>query len=96
MVRIKRQKRVIFFLILAAVLFFPVIYMLICSVWKGVDAGLSFMSYYDVFLESPGYLVKFWRSLGMCLLISAGRCLHVWQERHLQNTALSGKKFGLL
>lgn len=97
MVRIKRQKRVIFFLILAAVFFFPVIYMLICSVWKGVDAGLSFMSYYDVFLESPGYLVKFWRSLGMCLLISAGQTvLACMAGTAFAKYSFIGKKFWLV
>ena len=33
------------------------------------------MGYYRVLLESPGYLVKFWRSLGMCLLIAGGQTI---------------------
>ena len=75
MVKVKKQKRVFFFLILALVFLFPVLYMLIRSVWTGVQAGFSLLSYYKVFLESPGYLVKFWRSFGMCILIAGGQTL---------------------
>ena len=59
----KRQKRVLFLGIISLVFLYPVIYMLICSVWEGKNAGVSMMGYYRVLLESPGYLVKFWRSL---------------------------------
>ena len=71
----KRQKRVLFLGIISLVFLYPVIYMLICSVWEGKNAGVSMMGYYRVLLESPGYLVKFWRSLGMCLLIAGGQTI---------------------
>ena len=71
----KRQKRVLFLGIISLVFLYPVIYMLICSVWEGKNAGVSMMGYYRVLLESPGYLVKFWRSLGMRLLIAGGQTI---------------------
>lgn len=71
----KKQKRLAFLLILALLFLYPVFYMLVRSVWEMGQAGLTFMSYYDVFLKSPNYLVKFWRSLGMCLFIAAGQTL---------------------
>ena len=75
MVRVKKQKRIIFFFILAVLFLFPVLYMLVSSVWTGIQSGLSLMNYYKVFLESPGYLVKFWRSFGMCILIAGGQTI---------------------
>ena len=71
----KKQKRILLLGILSLIFLYPVIYMLVCSVWEGGNTGGSFMGYYEVLLESPGYLVKFWRSLGMCLLISAGQTI---------------------
>ncbi len=35
--------------------------------------GIEFQSYYDVFLASPVYLFRFWKSMGMCLAIAAGQ-----------------------
>lgn len=37
------------------------------------ETGVSFQAYYDVFLGSPRYLLCFWRSLGICLGITAGQ-----------------------
>lgn len=37
------------------------------------EGGLSFQSYYDVFLGTPQYLLRFWRSLEICLCIVAGQ-----------------------
>lgn len=71
----KKQKRIIFFVILTFFFLFPVIYMVISSVYAGAKAGLSLMSYYTVFFESPGYLVKFWRSILMCIAIAAGQTI---------------------
>ena len=68
-----RKMRTVVLFILALILLYPVIYMLIHSVWESGKDGISFLNYYKVFLEKPGYLVKFWRSLGMCLLIAAGQ-----------------------
>lgn len=71
----KKQKRVLFLMILTFFFLFPVIYMVISSVYAGAQAGFSFMSYYVVFFESPGYLIKFWRSLLMCIVISVGQTI---------------------
>ena len=38
-------------------------------------SGIQFQSYYDVFLGSPQYLFRFWKSMGMCLLIAAGQVI---------------------
>lgn len=73
--KLKKQKRIVFFMILAFFFLFPVIYMVIGSVYAGAKAGLSFMSYYIVFFESPGYLVKFWRSFLMCIAIASGQTI---------------------
>ena len=35
--------------------------------------GVDFQSYYDVFWGHTQYLMRFWRSLGMCLCICAGQ-----------------------
>ncbi len=35
--------------------------------------GVDLRSYYDVFLGSPQYLFRFWKSLGMCGCIAAGQ-----------------------
>lgn len=35
--------------------------------------GLTFRSYYDVFLGGPQYLFRFWKSMGMCAAICAGQ-----------------------
>ena len=48
--------------------------MLFRSVYA-VGDGISFLSYYEVLLGRPEYLVRFFRSLGMCLLIAAGQTL---------------------
>ena len=71
----KKQKRVLFLMILTFFFLFPVIYMVVSSVYAGVQEGLSFMSYYVVLFESPGYLIKFWRSLLMYIVISAGQTI---------------------
>lgn len=40
-----------------------------------IGEGISFQAYYDVFLGTPQYLMRFWRSLGICLCISAGQMI---------------------
>ena len=55
------------------------------------------MGYYRVLLESPGYLVKFWRSLGMCLLIAGGQTiLACMAGTALPNIGLSGRSSGFI
>lgn len=70
-----RGKRKIFAVmaVLAALVLFPVVYMILAS-FRG-ETGISVLAYYDVFLAEPGYLVKFWRSLGLCLVIALGQTL---------------------
>lgn len=36
---------------------------------------VSFHAYYEVFLGTPQYLIRFWRSLGICFGIAAGQML---------------------
>lgn len=71
----KKQKRILFLIILTFFFLFPVIYMIVSSMCAGAKAGFSLMSYYVVFFESPGYLVKFWRSLFMCIVIASGQTI---------------------
>lgn len=48
----------------------PFIYVL----YKSFDLrGVPFQAYYDVFLGSPAYLLRFWRSLLMCGVIALGQ-----------------------
>lgn len=97
MMKKKKQKRIVFFLILAFIFLFPVIYMVVTSVWGGFRAGFSLMSYYKVFLESPGYLFKFWRSFGMCLLIAVGQTIFSCMAgTSLAKYHFIGKKFWLV
>ena len=35
--------------------------------------GVTFQYYYDVFLASPKYLFRFWKSIGMAVCIAAGQ-----------------------
>ena len=92
----KRQKRVMILGMLSAIFLYPVLYMLICSVWAGGEAGISLMGYYSVLLESPGYLVKFWRSLGMCLLIAGGQTvISCMAGTAFAKYRFEGKKFWL-
>ena len=37
--------------------------------------GVTFQHYYDVFLASPKYLFRFWKSIGMAVCIAAGQLL---------------------
>lgn len=37
------------------------------------DGGFSVQACYDVFLGTPRYLFRFWKSLGICLVIAAGQ-----------------------
>lgn len=41
----------------------------------GEDGGFSLKAYYDVFLAEPVYLIRFWKSLAMCVVIMAGQMI---------------------
>ena len=60
-------------LMLAILSLFPVVYMILSSFQKDPETLVS--AYYQVFLAEPGYLMKFWRSLGLCLVIAFGQTL---------------------
>ena len=49
----------------------PFAYVLLRSFWT--DGGITFQSYYDVFLGSPQYLFRFWKSLGLAVCIAFGQ-----------------------
>lgn len=59
-------------LVLLCVLPFCVV--LVNSFYRQGD-GISLQAYYEVFLASPQYLLRFWKSLGICLCIAAGQIL---------------------
>lgn len=71
----RRQKRYWFMLLLAGIALLPVIYMLFSSFWEMPERKASLMGYYHVFLAEPGYLMKFWRSMGLCLVIATGQTI---------------------
>lgn len=59
-----------FALFLVMISLAPFIIVLINSIYQQ-ETWISFQAYYDVFLSSPQYLLRFWRSLGICLCITA-------------------------
>lgn len=71
----RRQKRYWFMLLLAGIALLPVIYMLFSSFWEMPERKVSLMGYYHVFLAESGYLMKFWRSMGLCLVIATGQTI---------------------
>lgn len=88
----RRQKRYWFMLLLAGIALLPVIYMFFSSFWEMQERKVSLMGYYHVFLAEPGYLMKFWRSMGLCLVIATGQTvISCMAELHLPNTILLGR-----
>ncbi len=62
----------LFALLLAFVSIAPFVYVLTLS-FLPAGQGLTFRYYYDVFLGSSQYLVRFWKSMGICGAIVAGQ-----------------------
>lgn len=72
-------------IILGIVVLFPVLFTFVNSFFvtelgeqlagqNFVSAGhFSLMAYYKVFLATPNYLLKFWKSIGLCSVIAAGQ-----------------------
>lgn len=60
-------------LILVTVCLAPFLYVLVNSVLT--DEGFTLMYYYDVFLASPQYLLRFWLSLGLALAIACAQVI---------------------
>lgn len=52
----------------------PFLYVLTLS-FLPRDGGITFRYYYDVFLGSPQYLLRFWKSLLICLAIIGGQLI---------------------
>ena len=53
----------------------PVLYTVIRSVWGGSGGGVSLDGYKEVFLYTPGYLIKFWNSMLISSLITVGQVI---------------------
>lgn len=71
----KKKLTFCFLLILALIVLFPVFYMVKNSfIYENVQE-FSLMAYYRILFSEPQYLMKFWKSLGMCLVIAAGQTL---------------------
>ena len=58
-------------LLLVLICIFPFVFVLAGSFWR--EGALSWQAYYDVFLASPQYLNRFWKSLGICICIAIGQ-----------------------
>lgn len=59
------------FLLLTLVVLAPALYLLAHTFFDN-DGRFTLMGYYEVFFHSPRYLAQFWRSLFLCLGITAG------------------------
>ncbi len=71
----KKKLTFAFLFLLALAMLFPVFYMVKNSfVYENVTE-FSLMAYYRILFSEPQYLLKFWKSLGMCLVIAAGQTL---------------------
>ena len=62
----------VFAALLAFISIAPFCYVLLLS-FVPASGGITFDYYYDVFLGTPQYLLRFWKSLGICLAIVAGQ-----------------------
>lgn len=59
--------------ILIALCLAPFLYVLLRSVIT--DDGVTFRYYYEVFLATPQYLLRFWLSAGLAILVAAGQTI---------------------
>lgn len=64
----------VFALLLSFVSIAPFVYVLVLS-FLPAGGQVTFDYYYDVFLGSPQYLLRFWKSMGICLAIVAGQLI---------------------
>ena len=65
--------RGVFPLLLVLLCAAPYCYVLLRSFWTA--EGVTFQYYYDVFLSSPQYLFRFWKSLLLSCCIALGQVL---------------------
>lgn len=61
-------------LLAAAIAIAPFLYVFVLGFLPS-GGGVSLTGYYDVFIRSPQYLLRFWKSLLICLAIVAGQLL---------------------
>ena len=73
----KQYTRLFVFSIIAFIFLFPIIYLIVFSVFHS-DTGFSLMNYYKVFLAKPDYLIKFWRSLAICKIFFSSEKILVY------------------
>lgn len=71
----KKKLTFLFLLVVALLMLFPVFYMVKNSfIYENVP-DFSLMAYYRILFSEPQYLLKFWKSLGMSLVIAFGQTL---------------------
>ena len=71
MKKFKNIMAAIFALVLVAICVAPFVYIFLRSFI--VFEQITFQSYYDVFLGSPKFLFRFWKSMGMSVAIAGGQ-----------------------
>lgn len=71
----KKKLTFLFLLVLALLMLFPVFYMVKNSFIYESGSDFSLMAYYLILFSEPQYLLKFWKSLGMSLVIAFGQTL---------------------
>ena len=89
------RKRPAYFSSFAAVLLtalsvIPFLYVFAKSLLSAQN-GFTLSYYYQVFLAQEQYLLRFWKSLGLCLCITAGQSYPPWRATALPNAAFPGR-----
>lgn len=69
--KVKRNLGILVLTFFSFLTLMPVIYIILCSFLN--DSNISFASYYSIFLATPGYLLKFWKSILMSSFIALGQ-----------------------
>ena len=69
--RVSRGVGSVFAALLSVAFLAPFCYVLLSSFWT--ENGVNFMHYYDVFWAQSQYMLRFWRSLGVCLCVGLGQ-----------------------
>lgn len=62
------------FLVLSFIVLAPAFYLFVHTFFNS-EGQFTLMGYYEMFLRSPRYMVRFWRSLAICLGITAGNLI---------------------
>ncbi|MCI9340791.1 MAG: carbohydrate ABC transporter permease [Dorea sp.] len=61
-------------ILIAVIILIPVFYMFYCTIVPG-GQQVSLISYYEVLLSRPDYLIKFWKSVGLSAAIASGQTI---------------------